>query len=1236
MILHKIRLNLKPFLPVILLILLSLLCYWAWITPGIISFADWPFVFKDSIIRSFPTSFWSSVSDFGSVNVFIWRWPLDIVYKFFAQSGLDFASIERVVVLWPIILMTGPSAYLLVKEITQSKKGGFIGGLFLSFNTYYLAINTQGHLLISLASIFSNLSLWVYFNTSTHLKNKIRNSIIIALLLFVCGSIDLRVLYITIGLLGSHLAYTFFIQNNRRLERIAISFLFFGLLGVCFASLLIGLTHTSAGAFNSILERNLFGNSFWRLDQALALFFPFWTGGYIEWFKVHPILIWFWIIPLLVLFGILLNRKNISVLFFSIIALVGILLTKQVDAPFADIYPFLFQKIPGFNAFREASKFYYLIALSYAVIISHLVLWCDNNQRRIIKKCGQFLLGVIIVLFVWNISPYITLQIKTILMTRSIPSDYIVLKKYLQADNSFSRVLWLPRPSQWGYYDDLHPSISGTQLTSVYWNDIIQANTKGQTSLKSSSFIDPFSGDFSERLLDSGSIKYIVVPTQDVANDDDFYQYYGSNRQAYVNRLDAIQYLTKLDLGTTALAVYLNKSYLPYINSADVLLNLPSLYDFDLQYKFIQKQLGVDFQFTTDRNQDKTPTQLMVNPFKTITSTSIVNGSILESSNTSGINNQLYVNVSKTNTLINILDGKLSINQISNQPITINGEPIKIKPSLINLRTIPINKALQYIAQVGTRIIPIEPIKSATSINLGTSQDPIALYQEDALNIIPNPSFEFGSWREKVGDCNAYDNRPLLNMNVIPDEQANGNQVLQLAAIRHIACTDTSVPVVAGNKYLLGFDYQSDNSPEAGYYIGFDDLPNTFSSDRLTILNNQRQTFSRIIDIPQGASHLHLYIYSFSKDDQINIVTRYTNFNLHKLALVETIPIDNHPVFQNIALPPSDSYTLKYSDPDYTYTNIIPDGSFETALWQKTVGDCNNFDDNPVLGMARTSASASDGVSSLQLEAKRHNACTTPGLLPINENTQYLFTMDYQSPNSKMAGYYLGFNDEEKTIISEKLTIADSAWQTLNKTITTPPGATTVSLFVYSYATDDKTTIITRYDNFHLIELPDLQDRYYLLSKPAVLMTKPAETTFNMISPTQKNVHISGATTPFYLNMSESYHPQWQVMFANPKIEGLFNSWVPWAMPDRVADTTHYKLDNFLNGWYIDTNLYCRQKKLCTLNPDGSFDMNLTIEFWPQRWFYVGLIISGTAVLGCVGFLVWLGVRNFRKRKKHN
>src|SRR4030095_6696577 len=87
-------------------------------------------------------------------------------------------------------------------------------------------------------------------------------------------------------------------------------------------------------------------------------------------------------------------------------------------------------------------------------------------------------------------------------------------------------------------------------------------------------------------------------------------------------------------------------------------------------------------------------------------------------------------------------------------------------------------------------------------------------------NIFPNPSIEEGLWKEWVGDCFAYDDKPDLKMSNDNSTYSDGSWSLLLEAANHIACTGPDpIPIRQGEKYLLSFDYKSNSSQTAGYNL---------------------------------------------------------------------------------------------------------------------------------------------------------------------------------------------------------------------------------------------------------------------------------------------------------------------------------------------------------------------------------------------------------------------------------
>lgn len=1185
----------------------------------------------------------------GSVNVLIWRiiaGPDSLMYGLFGNLGLDSNVSDKFLVIWPWIVLSGVVSYFFVRNITKSEIGGIVGACVFSFNTYFLSSNRAGHLLLSVAFIFATLSFFLFMKFLK--ERKISLACLTSLSLFITASYDFRSLYIVFGILFFYSIYHLIVVNEiLEYKKIIKDTLVMSSPIILFCALsifwvLVSL-NTGTLAENSILNRSLFGNSFWNIQNTFTLFHPFWSGSAISWFVVHDIPFYFWLIPIFAYLGLILNRKNREVVFFGIISLIGIFLAKQVGEPFHSTYPWLYEHFPGFNAFREASKFYFLVIISYSVLIASFVNWLwENWTSGRIKVFSKYLItGVILFIFLWNTKPIITGEIDSMFIPRHIPQGYLILKDFILKQPEYFRTLWVPRDSRWSIYTGQKPKISSIAVTDSEWKKLVENNNE-DIKLVQNRITNVFRLPFADKLFDVSSIKYVVVPLQDIENSDDFFADYGGDknpniRQWYIDQLDNISWLKKIDIGTKDLVVYENKGYKEPILAFTELYNFNSLDNLDSKYSFINKNLGSDFYFTgIDKNANKSPLVKITNPFENLAMSGIIsdgNYLVAITSSTEGRSNDMLYIHKKSLSFFGADTGKeIQINAN-------NGGILKLKSQSINSadtqNIFSISKVphTQYYLQQGSELTAF--IKGNTIDIADSTMDSKVAILADSANLIRNPSFEDGTWQDKVGDCNNFDANPVLGMSLSSDVASEGKQALQLEATRHNACTTTKIAIPDFGKYILTFDYQSSNAKQASFYLAFNDKEKTVVPDTAKITDAEWSTYRRFINVPYGATSATLYVYAEAVDNKTNIINRYDNFSFSKLRAVREVNIPKQTIgeYSKNSLPKSNDTSLifTYEDKNFDYENTIDNGSFEEGTWQEKVGDCNNHDKNPILRMSLNTEEKSDGAQALQLGATRHNACLSKGL-KVNSGGHYLFSFDYQSPNADHAGYYLGFNDKDKTIISERLTLKDKSWHTFIKNIKVPEGATVVSLFVYADATDGKTNILNRYDNFKIIEVPDLSDAYYLVSDPGIKLEKPKSITFDLINPTKKLVHIKGATTPFYVAMSESYHPQWQLQFDNAKIHGVFNSWTPFVKPERVGDEYHYKLNDFLNAWYVDTEAYCVNNSLCVKNADGSYDIEMVIEFFPQRWFYLGLLISGTTLLGCIGYLGYDGIKRLRRK----
>ena len=141
--------------------------------------------------------------------------------------------------------------------------------------------------------------------------------------------------------------------------------------------------------------------------------------------------------------------------------------------------------------------------------------------------------------------------------------------------------------------------------------------------------------------------------------------------------------------------------------------------------------------------------------------------------------------------------------------------------------------------------------------------------------------------------------------------------------------------------------------------------------------------------------------------------------------------------------------------------------------------------------------------------------------------------------------------------------------------------------------------------------------------------------TFRKINPTRYEVKVENATAPFFLVFSESYHPKWkayvemgngnwktgtghwEIIAEYPKInvkeakhEMRFTPKdVAYLFKKPLPERYHLLVNGYANAWFIDPNEIGKQ------------NFTITLYFWPQSLFYLGLFISGATLLGCLGYL---------------
>lgn len=555
----------RTWLYIIVILILSIIVYHTWFIPNIIlTHGDFGFSFietdKENLL-TFPL-LWSPGS-FGTVNLNITMLPKFLISGLLAHFNFAPHLNVQITYLWPIVIISSLGVFLLGRKVLNSNIGGFISSLAFCFSVITIG-NRTGHL--TLATAYAIAPLVVLSLIETLERKKIEFAIVTALLGYIVSFNEFRAFYILAWIMIFYsVFFVFIIERNRRgliKSGVLVGFLFSLILllnSYLFLGLKFSFSSTEASGF---LNRGLFGNSFANILISFSSWNPWWTGEELKVFVMQPIPMYFWLIPISAFSGLMLNKRNKNILFFGVLSLLGILLTKQSGVPFPNLYQWLYDNFPGFIAFREASKFYFLIALGYSILIGSFVDWLFNNWKKgKWQVWGKYLFTLLILLiFLGNTKPLINEKIGSLFVLRHIPKDYLIFKDFILKQPGFFRTLWVPVDSRWGIYTVEHPKVGLVQTLNTKWQDFLDPdkyeNLPGRERIMSI-----LKQPFSPTLLNISSIKYVVVPIRDQANDDDFFIHYGKSREFYTGDLDKLNYLKTIDLNTEELAVYENKNF---------------------------------------------------------------------------------------------------------------------------------------------------------------------------------------------------------------------------------------------------------------------------------------------------------------------------------------------------------------------------------------------------------------------------------------------------------------------------------------------------------------------------------------------------------------------------------------------------------------------------------------------------------------------------------------------------
>lgn len=399
--------------------------------------------------------FWRAPIDLS--QAFVWALPWYFA-KFF---NWDFAIWERISYFLPILFFSVCGTYKLFNYLFKEENlSAYLSIFIYLFNTYVLVLQTW-HITLACAYAIFPLAFY-YFCKGVGGESK-RDISLSAFIFVLLGFYETRMLFVSWIIL---LIYVIIFYKKISIWNLII---FWGILLGLNIFRLIPLKYIGLDSQN-VLWRSLFGVWYRTVENALTIHHSWW---HLDWVKVFEAVHsqWFlFVFPAILLILEIVKRKELfknKYFLFSIIVLIlGVFLWKSANPPFGDIYLWMYENIPFFNAFREPTKFYLLLALWYSLSLGYAV-WLVKNIH--IKKLIS--LSVLSVCWLNLLVHY--LYNPQLLKTKNIPLWYEELNRIINEDSFYSRVLWLPRYSNRGTYSFIHPLLNGINewaIEKVYKN----------------------------------------------------------------------------------------------------------------------------------------------------------------------------------------------------------------------------------------------------------------------------------------------------------------------------------------------------------------------------------------------------------------------------------------------------------------------------------------------------------------------------------------------------------------------------------------------------------------------------------------------------------------------------------------------------------------------------------------------------------------------------------------------
>jgi len=494
-------------------------CFWIFWYPGVKVATDYHLSSDTGILSFLPWSWRQfSVGDgMGEYTIFtLWSQPLHVLSEL--MNWIHLSNEIQTKLMGAAILFFGLlGIWKLLSYFKINDLGKSIGSAFFILNSFFLLMFDGGQFSLNLAYITLPYAILSFLNLLKTGKWKERVRFSLSCLLI--SIFDIRIIFLLTIIIGVYLIFKIFFPFNIRkcfklLLNLLISFIFTFLILIGFHAYWIlpsffARTPQLPMTYGRLSQVDFL--SFSSVGHSIFLQQPHWFKNVFG--QIGQLKFEFIFIPILVFLSPILIKKNISVGFWLVIALLGIFLSKGSQDPFPGIYLWLFANFPGFSLFRDPVKFYFLTALAYSILIGFTI-YASSKLNNRFTKFGIKVLPFLTFLYLIFLARPIYLGWMMGMISQPIYlNDYKQMANVLENDHKFSRILWLPSQPPLSYTSLDHPPVEASRLAD---KRPFAAGTIG--TYETLNFLRE--SPIMYQLLEVSGIGYLAYPFLDPRRDD--------------------------------------------------------------------------------------------------------------------------------------------------------------------------------------------------------------------------------------------------------------------------------------------------------------------------------------------------------------------------------------------------------------------------------------------------------------------------------------------------------------------------------------------------------------------------------------------------------------------------------------------------------------------------------------------------------------------------------------------